>query len=125
MVSDSENSFFIQFFFFLEHKLNKMKVEIPTSYIEVISSIHGNQRRAERSIDKKDLQKAIKDGVKEIQLRRLDNGTRPIRYKYTFAGIVYITDETSTHEITSWVLPLPIKPALVLSEDEFKYQAAK
>ncbi|KAI9336128.1 hypothetical protein BDR26DRAFT_865178 [Obelidium mucronatum] len=32
------------------------------------------------------------------------------RWKYTFANIVYITDETSTHEITSYVLPIEIHP---------------
>ena len=97
-----------------------MKVELATSYIEVISSIHGNQRRAERSIEKRDLQAAVKHGTREIQ-----HCNGEIRYKYTFAGIVYITDQTSRHEITSYMLPLTIKLALVLDNDKYQYKAAK
>ena len=59
-----------------------MKVELATSYVEIISHIHGSQRRAERSIDKRDLQAAVKHGTKEIQ-----HCNGEIRYKYTFAGL--------------------------------------
>ena len=102
-----------------------MLLNQPTSELELISSIHGNQRRAERSIEKRDLKAAFKYGTKEEQLRVLPNGTEVNRNKYTFADIVYITDETSRHEITSWVLPLPIKSVQVTDNDEFQYQAAK
>jgi len=98
---------------------------LHTSFIELISSIHGEQRRAERAIEKKDLQAAIKYGVKEQQQRLLKNGTMPIRYKYTFADIVYITDEFSSREITSWVLPLPLDSVRISEHDEHQYNAAK
>lgn len=97
-----------------------MKVELATSCVEIISSIHGNQRRAERLIDKRDLQAAIKHGTKEIQHLK-----GKIRYKYTFAGIVYITDQTSRHEITSYMLPLSINLALIEENDRYQYTAAK
>ena len=98
---------------------------LHTSAVDLISSIHGHQRRAERSIEKKDLQSAVKNGTKEHQLRRLKDGTTAVRYKYTFADIVYITDETSTREITSWVLPLPLEHVRISDNDEHQYQAAK
>ena len=98
---------------------------IHTSAVDLISSIHGHQRRAERSIEKRDLKSAVKNGTKESQLRRLKDGTMVIRYKYTFADIVYITDETSTREITSWVLPLPLEQVRISDNDEHQYEAAK
>ena len=98
---------------------------LRTSAVELVSSIHGNQRRAERAIEKKDLQSAVKYGTKELSQKRLKNGTSPIRYKYTFADIVYITDKTSTREITSWVLPLPLGQVQISENDQNQYHAAK
>eukprot|EP00111_Clytia_hemisphaerica_P010941 TCONS_00032060-protein len=98
---------------------------LHTSTIELISSIHGHQRRAERCIEKKDLQAAVKYGKKEM-CRRFDKAGRPlIRFKYTFADVVYITDESSTREITSYVLPIPLDKVDVPLIDQNKYYAAK
>ena len=72
-----------------------------TSAATFLSSTHGRLRRAQRMIDKRDLQAAVKHGKCEVSYNQ--NGIR--RLKYTFADIVYITDETSTREITSWVTP--------------------
>ena len=36
-----------------------------TSSVTINTHTHGRERRAERSIDKRELQKAVKDGVKE------------------------------------------------------------
>ena len=87
---------------------------LHTSAVELISSIHGNQRRVERSIEKRNLQSAVKNGKKERQ-RILIKDKIVIRYKFTFADYVYITDETCTKEITSWILPLPLN--IVKSSD--------
>lgn len=81
------------------------------------SSVHGEQRRRERDIDKRDLQAAIKYGSNEMTFCKIckicKNGhrKRELRWKYTFAEVVYITDETSTNEITSWTFPLPLQKA--------------
>ena len=73
-----------------------------TSLVTILSSAHGRQRRAEREINKRDLQAAVKYGVREpAGLSKLGAP----RCRYTFAGVVFITDETSRHEITSWPLP--------------------
>ena len=75
---------------------------IPTtSAATILSSDHGRMRRAERMIDKRDLQAALKYGTRE---RSLNQRGVP-QWKYTFADIVYITDQTSTREITSWAKP--------------------
>ena len=62
---------------------------------------HCRQHRSERLISKRDLRAAVKYGVREPSFT--DKGE--LRWMYTFRGIVYITDETSRHEITSWPLP--------------------
>ena len=71
-----------------------------TSLVTVLSSAHGRQRREERDITKRDLQAAVKYGKKEPAPH--PQGQSTDRLKYTFAGIVYITDSESRVEITSW-----------------------
>lgn len=77
-----------------------------TSCIDFISSVHGEQRRRERDVSKRDLQAAVKHGTREPTQ---NPQTREPRWKYTFADVVYITDKTSTKEVTSWALPLPLQ----------------
>ena len=73
-----------------------------TSAITILSSTHGRMRRAQRLIEKRDLQAAVKYGKREMSANQ--NGR--INWKCTYADIVYITDfETSTKEITSWAIP--------------------
>jgi hypothetical protein len=67
--------------------------EDSTSLVTVLSSAHGRQRRAEREIHKRDLQAAVKYGVKESAGVCRIFGTP--RWKYTFADVVFITDATS------------------------------
>lgn len=50
---------------------------------------------------------------------------RPIRWKYTWAGIVYITDESSTREVTSYAEPLEIPRAALTPEHLAEHEAAK
>ena len=74
-----------------------------TSAVTILSSVHGRLRRAQRSIEKIDLQAAVKNGKKERGLPCPRTGEG--RWKYTFADVVYITDESSRQEITSWPSP--------------------
>lgn len=59
----------------------------------------GRQRRLERGIQKKELQEAVKYGRRE----RATSGRKgDERRKFTHKSIVYITDQSMKHEITSW-----------------------
>ena len=78
--------------------------DIPTSLLRtedvpLISHVHGRQRREERNIQRKELQAAIKYGTKQIANPGRDGSKR---YRYEHMGVVYITDESSRHEVTSW-----------------------
>ncbi|KAJ3061386.1 hypothetical protein HDU99_005579, partial [Rhizoclosmatium hyalinum] len=81
----------------------------------LLSTIHGRDRRSLRKIDKKDLLAAVKFGVKEAAYPCRATGAT--RLKYTFANIVYITDETSRREVTSYVLPIGIDRVPVSRDD--------
>ena len=48
----------------------------------LLSAVHDRQRRGERGIEKIDLQRARRYGMREYQ----DNG----RIKYTYGGVVFI-----------------------------------
>ncbi|KAJ3288812.1 hypothetical protein HDU79_004566 [Rhizoclosmatium sp. JEL0117] len=74
----------------------------------LLSSVHGRDRRKLRQIGKKDLLAAVKHGVKERAMPCRRTGAK--RWKFTFANIVYITDETCTQEITSYVQAIDIQP---------------
>ena len=74
---------------------------LSTSDITLISHTHGRERRAERNIARLELQAAIKYGRKE---RATPGVNKDARWKYTYKGVVYITDATSRHEVTSWRL---------------------
>ena len=73
---------------------------LRTSCVEFITGIHGEQRRRERDVTKRDLQAAVKNGTKE---RSYGKNGEP-RWKYTFADVIYITDDSSKQEITSWAV---------------------
>lgn len=75
-------------------------LHISKAYLS--SSEHGKERRAERGICKEDVQAAVRYGRKEPGYSCPLTG-RP-RWKYTFVNIVCITDETSTKEVTSYLL---------------------
>lgn len=70
-----------------------------TPNVSLISHTHGRRRREERGILRQELQSAVKNGRKE---RANPSRAGEARWRYTHAGVVYITDETSRHEITSW-----------------------
>jgi hypothetical protein len=92
-----------------------------TSDVPFLSSVHGRQRREERDIDQHDLRAAVLHGKKE-DASRVVRGRRRQRWKYTFANIVYITDEASTTEVTSWVEPVrvdpvPVSPTMLIAHE--------
>eukprot|EP00798_Chlamydomonas_sp_ICE-L_P013529 gene13529-19397_t len=79
----------------------------------LLSTVHGRDRRALRVIGKKDLQAAVKYGHRVRTVG--PGGVR--RWKYMFADIVYVTDDTSRVEVTSWVLPVEISEVPTTSGD--------
>ena len=74
---------------------------VPTSAVFILSSRHGRRRRAQRLIEKRDLQAALKHGTCEESF----NPRGELCWKYTFADIIYITNASRTREITSYAVP--------------------
>lgn len=95
----------------------------PTSEVPVESSLHGRLRRAQRMIEKRDLQAAVRHGKRERTWP--DPKTRKPRYKYTYSDVVYITDETSTKEVTSYVVPLEMNQVAINSVTNQQHTLAK
>ncbi len=73
-----------------------------TSCIDFIASVHGEQRRIERMIEKRDLQAAVKHGLRETAKPHPHTGEG--RLKFTYNGIAYITDLTGKMEVTSYAV---------------------
>lgn len=69
----------------------------PTAASILHSATHGRQRRQERNIEKIDLQRARRYGMKE-------SGRRG-RIKYTYGGVVFIYDPVTNSEVTSFPSP--------------------
>jgi len=70
-----------------------------TSLITILSSHHGQLRREQRDIDKRDLQRALKHGIPERVWGQ--------RWKVAYDGITFITDYTMRREVTAYPSPLP------------------
>ena len=70
-----------------------------TSLISILSSVHGQLRREQRDIDKRDLQRALKHGTRH----RAWEG----RWRVEYEGITFITDSSLCREITAYPSPLP------------------
>ena len=85
-----------------------------TSEMTFLSSVHGKARRELRTIEVCDLQSAVKHGIKTRghNCRK----TRMPRWKYTYGNIVYITDHTSTVEVTSYKQAISIERAKIIPE---------
>ncbi|PNW84737.1 hypothetical protein CHLRE_03g156650v5 [Chlamydomonas reinhardtii] len=88
------------------------KKPLATSAVTLISHTHGRDRREQRGIERRELQEAVKYGRKE---RANPGRDGQARWRYTHKGVVYITDDSSRHEITSWRLDdaLDAPPAAV------------
>ena len=72
-----------------------------TSAATLLSSEHSRMRRAQRLIEKRDLQAALRWGTPVASL----NQRGELCWKYTFKDVVFIVDETKTREITCWAQP--------------------
>lgn len=68
-----------------------------TALSSLLSGTHGRERREERNIQKIDLQRARRYGMKEAG----HNG----RHKYTYGGIVFIYDPLRNREVTTFAAP--------------------
>ena len=101
-------------------------VNDETVFSELNSATHGRERRAERNIQKIDLQRAKKYGICEHQ----SNG----RDRYTYGGIVFIHDPYQDREVTSWTSPdfasqesgtKAMKPILLQKKSKFDTEQAR
>lgn len=91
--------------------------------VPFIPSEHGEKRRMERKISVRDLQRAVKYGTKE---KSCHPTTKEFRWKYTYNDIVYVTDESSTKEVTSWSLViLSLFPAIIPTNLQDQHLEAK
>ena len=91
-----------------------------TEEITVLSSLHGRARRMLREITKFDLQSAVKHGVKSKA--HPDRKTGLPRWQYVYGNVVYITDHTSTKEVTSYKQAIQIQPATITEEMELRHE---
>ncbi len=66
---------------------------------------------------------AVKYGTKEKA--RCDARTGATRWMYTLGNLVYITDETSTREITSYYRPVDIPMAPMTPADMWHHERAR
>ena len=71
-----------------------------TSLISILSSVHGQLRREQRDIDKRDLKRALKHGT----CRRAGGSNR---WSVEHDGVTFVTDSTMRKEITAYPSPLP------------------
>jgi Mg-chelatase subunit ChlD len=78
---------------------------IPTSSITFVETEHGRLRRKQRGIDKKDLQQAKKYGTRLPARSRLNGDPTS---KYTYRGIVYIVNDETGEEVTSYAIPIKL-----------------
>lgn len=78
---------------------------VPTSAVTFLETEHGRLRRKQRGIDKKDLQAAVKHGKKRGTHPRPNGNPAAM---YTHKDIVYIVDEITREEVTSYAVPLKL-----------------
>lgn len=86
---------------------------VATSAITFLETEHGRLRRKQRGIDKKDLQAALKYGERAPHSWGGSGGsgkTQPHIYRYTHNEIVYIVNEKTKREVTSYARPLKLEP---------------
>jgi hypothetical protein len=75
---------------------------MQTSLITILSSAHGRLRREQRDIDKLDLQRALKYGIRKRVWGQ--------RWSIEYDGITFITDSSMRQDITAYPSPLPPMP---------------
>lgn len=83
--------------------------------------VHDEQRRRERNLGERDFTTAIKLGDKEVH----KNKRGVVRIKYTYKDVVYITNETSTREVMSYDIEMPLPKVEIPARHELQIQEAK
>jgi hypothetical protein len=78
---------------------------LPDSASDILSSLHGRQRRMERSISKAEFHAAIQFGERKRGYNNPRTGEKSWIFTYKAGGIAVVTNDNCTQEITSWVLP--------------------
>jgi hypothetical protein len=79
----------------------------------LISTTHGSMRRNHRNILKEDFIAGVKFGERE----RTYGHQGEIRWKFTFADVVYITEDDCITEVTCYAIPIEIpRPEFTSSE---------
>ena len=91
-----------------------------TSEMAFLSSTHGRARRELREIAVFDLQSAVKHGVRTPGHKCPKTGLP--RWIYTYGNVVYITDYTSTVEVTSYKQAISIERATITSEMQERHE---
>ena len=104
---------------YFNQRTNRYLSMLPTIQVPIISSVHGRKRRLEREITKEELQAAVKYGKKEATYT---NGI--LRWKYSFADIVYISDETSSVEVTCYTVEKPMGRVVISERLAVQYDEA-
>jgi hypothetical protein len=104
------------------HREEGSIVPQPTSKITVVETEHGRLRRKQRGIDKKDLQTALKYGERETGHPR-PNGDPTA--KYTYNDIVYIVNECTKEEVTSYAMPFPLDKVVISPAMEKEHRQAQ
>jgi von Willebrand factor type A domain len=83
-----------------------------TSLLSILSTEHAKLRREERSIDKRDLKRALKYGTRE---RCWGN-----RWKIEYDGVIFIVDNAVQREITAYPAPLRELPLDETTQEEHR-----
>ena len=78
---------------------------VPVSASDILSSLHGRQRRMERSISKAEFHAAIQFGERRRGYDNPKTGEKSWIFTYKAGGIAVVTNDSCTQEITSWTLP--------------------
>ena len=79
---------------------------VATSAMSIESTQHLRARKAERGIDRRELQLAVKHGE-----RTVDETTGNLQFRH--GGVCYVTDPSGRVGVTSWVESTATRPALV------------
>ena len=79
---------------------------VATSAVSIESTQHLRQRKAERGVDTREMQLAVKHGE-----RTVDESTGNLQFRYN--GVCYVTDPSGRVGVTSWVESTATRPAMV------------
>jgi hypothetical protein len=98
------------------------RFNVPTSSVPFHQTEHGRMRREQRGIDKKDLQKAHKHGSRVAGYPRPDGSPTGM---YTYKHIVYIVNEVTDGEVTSYAVPLVLEPVPLAAQAKEAHKVLK